>query len=405
MKVVYLAGGVGKRMSPLTKEKFLYRFLGKELILHHIDMARAAGLNDFVIVGNRENVPKLAKVLGDTVDYAIQESPIGMHDAVLSAEKFLRGQDEILIVNPNDVVAPEAYSMIAGSEGSSLLGYHVSEYFPGGYLVVEDGHVHGMVEKPGEGNEPSKLVNIVVHKHGFVDLFLDRLAETSSERDDIYEVALDGMFKDGYPYKAVDYDGPWSPIKYPWHILNVMEHFLGTAQRVVPESTTIAQGAQIIGDVMLGEGVRIFENAVIKGPAYIGDGSIIGNNAMVLNSHIGKKCVVGFGTEIKHSYIEDECWFHHNYVGDSIISSGCSMGYGGVTANFRLDEANVSVSVTGDKVDTGTDKLGVIMAPDVKVGVNACIMPGVRLGEGSRVGPGAIQYYDMDDKGSFYVEY
>ena len=36
-------------------------------------------------------------------------------------------------------------------------------YFPGGYLTLEGGRVTSVVEKPGAGNEPSDLVNLVAH--------------------------------------------------------------------------------------------------------------------------------------------------------------------------------------------------------------------------------------------------
>ena len=45
MKVVFLCGGIGKRMFPLTEDKFLLKFLGKTLLEHQLDMARQAGLS------------------------------------------------------------------------------------------------------------------------------------------------------------------------------------------------------------------------------------------------------------------------------------------------------------------------------------------------------------------------
>jgi len=66
----------------------------------------------------------------------------------------------------------------------------------------------------------------------------------------------------------------------------------------------------------------VLENAVIRGPVYIGANSIIGNNALVRDhSHIGSNSVIGYSTEVKHSYIGDNCWFHSNYIGDSIVDN------------------------------------------------------------------------------------
>jgi bifunctional UDP-N-acetylglucosamine pyrophosphorylase/glucosamine-1-phosphate N-acetyltransferase len=57
-----------------------------------------------------------------------------------------------------------------------------------------------------------------------------------------------------------------------------------------------------------------------------------------------------------------------------------------VLANFRFDERSVKVKVSGETIDTGLDKFGAIMGAGSKTGINASIMPGVRIGPGSFVG-------------------
>ncbi|MFU8796581.1 MAG: hypothetical protein ACNA7X_04725, partial [Dehalococcoidia bacterium] len=168
----------------------------------------------------------------------------------------------------------------------------------------------------------------------------------------------------------------------------VMEHFLDHAGAYVAPSARISERACVEGKVILGENVRVLENAVVRGPAYIGPNSIIGNNALVRDyTHIGSNSVIGYCTEVKHSYIGDNCWFHSNYVGDSIIDDDCSLGAGTVLANFRLDEGNISVKVGDSPVDTGYDKLGAMMGRGCRVGINASLMPGVRVGADCFVGP------------------
>ena len=140
---------------------------------------------------------------------------------------------------------------------------------------------------------------------------------------------------------------------------------------------------------MIEKGVRIFENAVVKGPVYIGENSVIGNSALVRGySHIGRDSVVGFATEVKHSYVGDSCWFHSNYIGDSIISDNCSFGAGTVTANFRFDEGQIG--------ETGLDKFGCIMGEDCKTGINVSLMPGVRIGPNSIIGPHVMVHEDVE---------
>jgi UDP-N-acetylglucosamine diphosphorylase/glucosamine-1-phosphate N-acetyltransferase len=406
VRAVFLCGGSGKRMFPITEDKFLLDFLGKPLLEHQIKTAREAGLSHFVIIGNPENIAKIAQITqripGIKVDLAMQKEPLGIADALKSAEPFLHGQ--VLVINPNDVFSSSAYIKIIteaekATASSYILGYQVQKYFPGGYLQVNSqNELLNIVEKPNPGEEPSKLVNILVHCHNDPEQLLHYVETTQTTKDDIYECALDNMVKEGHKIKVVLYDNFWAPIKYPWHILRVMEYFLDNAQPYIAPSARISEKANVEGKVILSDNVKVLENAVIRGPAYIGANSVIGNNVLVRDySHIGSNAVVGYSTEVKHSYIGDNCWFHSNYVGDSIIDNNCSLGAGTVLANLRLNEGNINIKVGDSLVDTGHDKLGAIVGQGCRIGVNASLMPGVRVGPNAFVGP---HIYLHDDLGA-----
>jgi NDP-sugar pyrophosphorylase family protein len=403
-KAVFLCGGRGKRMFPIAEDKFLLDFLGKPLLEHQIEAACRAGLSHFVVIGNPENIGKIKQIArripGIKVAFALQERSLGIADALKSAERLLGGQ--LLVINPNDVFSSSAYTKIIAAANRTLassyiLGYQVQEYFPGGYLQVNSkNELLHIVEKPNPGEEPSNLVNILIHCHNDSKELLRHIEEVQTTRDDVYECALDNMVKAGHKIKVVPYKDFWAPMKYPWHIFKVMEYFLDNAQPRIASSARISEKATIEGKVILSDNVRVLENAVIRGPAYVGPNSIIGNSVLVRDySHIGANSVVGYSTEVKHSYIGDNCWFHSNYVGDSIIDDSCSLGAGTVLANFRLDESNVKIKVGDTLVDTGYDKLGAIIGRGCRIGVNASLMPGVRVGSDSVVGPQVCLHDDL----------
>jgi len=405
MKVLFLCGGVGKRMLPLREDKLLTKFMGKSLLEYQVEKAGEAGFNEFVVIANPMNIEKLQDIMenipGIRTEFALQEQPLGIADALQKASRLL--SEEVMVVNPNDVFESQAYVGLMKesqrkSAASYMIGYQVREYFPGGYLVVdEENRLKRIVEKPPKGEEPSNLVNILVHLHTDVDKLLRYVAVARSSRDDIYECALDNMVKDGYKIKVVPYSEFWSAIKYPWHILRIVRYFLDRSEPRVSSAARISPRATIEGKVIIEDNVRVLENAVIRGPAYIGANSIIGNNALVRDySHIGADCVVGYSTEVKGSYVGDRCWFHSNYIGDSIIADGCSFGAGTVLANFRFDEGSISVRVDGEVVDTGLDKLGAMIGENSKTGVNASILPGVRVGPNSFVGPHVCLSGDLE---------
>jgi len=397
MKAVLLCGGSGKRMFPITEDKFLLDFLGKPLLEHQITTARNAGLTHFVIIGNPDNTAKIEQVTrripGIEVDLAVQKESLGIADALKSAEPFLRGQ-LLVVINPNDVFSSSACREIiaeaeVGAASSYMLGYEVDKYFPGGYLQVNShDELVRIVEKPNPGEEPSNLVNILIHCHNDPEELLRYIETVRTTRDDVYECALDNMVKAGRKIKVIPYRDFWAPVKYPWHIFKVVEYFLDNAQPYTAPSARISEKATIEGKVILSDNVRVLENAVIRGPVYIGANSVIGNNVLVRDySHIGRNSVIGYSTEVKHSYIGDNCWFHSNYVGDSIIDNDCSLGAGTVLANFRLDEANIRIKVGDSLIDTGYDKLGAIIGRGCRIGVNASLVPGVRVGPDCFVGP------------------
>ena len=405
MKAVFLCGGRGKRMFPIAEDKFLLDFLEKPLLEHQINAACEAGLNHFVIIGNPDNIQRIEQITkripGIEVDLAVQKKSLGIADALKSAEPFLHGQ--FLMINPNDVFSSSAYTKILSeaekrAASSYIVGYQVQKYFPGGYLQVnpQNDLLH-IVEKPNPGEEPSNLVNILIHCHTNSEELLHYIETVQTTRDDVYECALDNMVKGGHKIKVVPYNDFWAPIKYPWHIFKVVEYFLNNAQPYIASSARVSEKATIEGKVILSDNVKVLENAVIRGPAYIGANSIIGNNALVRDySHIGSNSVIGYCTEVKHSYIGDDCWFHSNYIGDSIVDDNCSLGAGTILANFRLDEGNIQIKVGDNLVDTGYDKLGAILGRGCRIGVNANLMPGVRVGPDSFVGPQVCLREDVD---------
>jgi bifunctional UDP-N-acetylglucosamine pyrophosphorylase / glucosamine-1-phosphate N-acetyltransferase len=386
MKAIILAAGIGKRMQPVQKDKCLMKFLGKELILHQIEMLERCGIKEFIIVCNPRSMEKIKKLAGEKVEYVIQREANGMADALLSIKNPPK---EVLIVGISDLIEESAYeNILKKKEGDAIiLGYRVKEYFPGGYLITEGEKVKGVVEKPGEGNEPSNLVNIVVHVHKKFDKLLEYMKNTKSDSDDVYELSMARMMKEGYDFRFVSYDGTWVPIKYPWHILDATKFFLDRIYNKISRSAEISKKVTITGKVFIDDGVKILENAVIRGPCYIGKNSVIGNGTLVCGgSHIGERCVIGFVSEVKHSYLGDNVWLHRNYVGDSIIMDNCNFGAGTAVANWRFDKQPVRVNVGSEKISTGMEKFGCVIGENCKIGINVSIMPGIKIGPNATVG-------------------
>lgn len=410
IKLIILAGGSSSRFAPLT-HKNLYQFAGKSLIQRQLELWGGQGFTDQVLIVNPEIESELAaeakKMTNLDVKVAAQVGD-GQAGAVETALGII-GTDYsggVLVINANDVYeealvsefSARAYELAV--KGHNLLtGYQVDDYFPGGYLELDsNGFVNNVIEKPGAGNEPSDVVKLVVDFFASAGELRDALKGAQSSSDDVYEVALASMMNSGKKFELLRYKGEWKTIKYPWHVLGVMDFYLNQIEeQEIHSSVKIPDSATIGGNVVIESGVKIFPGAVISGPAYIGPGAVIGNNALVRESIIGGGSVVGMNSEVARSYLGKNIWLHMNYLGDSILERNIALGSGAVTANFRLDEAEINVMVKGDKVPTNLTKLGAIIGADVRIGVGAKLMPGVKIGSNSVVGPGVIASEDIAD--------
>jgi len=390
-------------MNPIKDKNFL-NFLGKPLIQHQIERLADVGFDDFVIVGGAYNFNAL-KSLATNLPYTVsvveqKDLTNGMAGAVLAARDIV-DKDSAIVVSGNDIVDKSCFeSAFDLSKNTNLDGFlvakEVTNYFPGGYLNVKNGLVHGIVEKPGAGNEPSNLVNIVIHFFSNFSAFTNIVAAADSHKDDRYEVALDTFINSNNKIGVLPYDGFWQPVKYPWHIMALMEYFLNNVERKT-DGADISSTAVIRGNVYLEDGVKIFDHATVVGPAYIGKNCVVANNALVRNSIVGESSVIGYATEIARSFLGKHVWTHSNYVGDSILGNNVSFGAGTVTGNLRFDEKDISVKVGDEIMNCGRNKFGLITGDNVRSGVNTSFMPGIKIGSNVCVGAGLVIANDIDD--------
>jgi len=396
---VILAGGANRRFWPLT-QKSLLRFGDTTLLDRHLAALRAAGVEDVVVVGNPANEPVLGEVPGIRV--VVQPSPEGMGDAVLRCEPLI-GDRPVLVSQVHDLVDPALFPRLLGRLDHSdadgfVVGVRLAGYFPGGYLSVDGDRALHVVEKPPPGGEPSDLVKIVADVVRRPAALFEALRAVAPNLADQYERGWARLMASGR-VEVVPYDGPWVPIKYPWDVLRAAALLLTNVPRGVTkgEGIFVHPTASVMGDVVLGDGVKLFAGATVAGPAIVGSGTIVGNGALVRDSIVGRGCVVGFATEVARSYLGEGVELHTNYVGDSVLGDDVSFGSGTVTANLRLDERNGVVVVEGQPIDTGMPKLGAMIGSHVRTGINVCLKEGVRIGSNCAIGPGLLLDRDLPD--------
>jgi UDP-N-acetylglucosamine diphosphorylase / glucose-1-phosphate thymidylyltransferase / UDP-N-acetylgalactosamine diphosphorylase / glucosamine-1-phosphate N-acetyltransferase / galactosamine-1-phosphate N-acetyltransferase len=405
MNVILLVAGRSKRFWPL-REKNLFPIRGKSLAEHQVERLRAAGCESILLVAGAHNKSELKDLFPELPLIEQTDLERGMQGALLDALPRC-GSEPVMIVGGNDVVDPSAYAdvrqrMQKGTMDGILLAKKVARYFPGGYLTLDGDRITGIQEKPGEGNEPSDLVNLVVHAHRDASVLLQALQDSVSDRDDAYERALDSLFKT-HRYEAAHYEGGWQAVKYPWHLLELLPVLLKDIrqQRISP-TAHIHPTAAIEGNVIIEDGVKIMPHACVMGPCFIGKGTIVGNNALVRQSSVGEHCVVGYNTEVKASVLNHHVWTHSTYIGDSVVGENVSFGAGSVTGNLRLDEGEIASAVGEEKIGTGLSKFGTIIGDHVRIGIHTGIGPGIKIGSESFIGSSCLVSRDIPEA-SFVV--
>lgn len=388
LTALILAGGIGKRLWPLTTDKALFDFAGRPIIDYIVNDLKVAGITDLIIVANPKNDSRLHQLFPQA-KITVQNQPTGMAEAILTTQSSISGP--ILIVNASDLFYPDIIKSIDPSQ-ICLTALKTPQFLSAGYFKLADNKPNkpvAIIEKPTATNRPSDLVKLVVDYFPDPKILFNQLKQTKSRADDAYEQALNQIITQ-QPVFLHEYQGQFNQLKYPWQVLSMMETILQTRLRPGRASDVSIHPTAVVDDnVVLESGVKIMPHATIAGPSYISANTVIGNNALVRQSMIGKNCVVGYNTEVARSWIGAKCWFHSNYIGDSVLETDVSFGAGALTANFRLDHQPIK--------DTGRTKLGALIGQGVRVGVNTSLMPGIKLGSQTVVGPGLVLNQDLTD--------
>ena len=108
-KGIILAGGLGTRMSPITKSvnKQLLPIYDKPLIYYPLSILMLAGIKDILIIVNKGQVGQFKKVLkngenfGINIQYKEQKNPNGLPEAFIIGEKFINNNSVALILGDN----------------------------------------------------------------------------------------------------------------------------------------------------------------------------------------------------------------------------------------------------------------------------------------------------------------
>ncbi|UCF45062.1 MAG: NTP transferase domain-containing protein [Candidatus Bathyarchaeota archaeon] len=398
MKAVLLAAGEGVRLQPITatRPKHLIKVAGKPILEHCLDALKSCGLTEIAIVTHYMG-EAIRQYFGDgeklslKIAYVKQAAILGTGNALSVVEPYV--DDDFILVYGDLLFVPDIIKNMIHlfeTEKPAAVMAVVPVEKPESYGIVElknERIVKRIIEKPAFGEAPSNLANAGLYM--FSKEIFNKLKQTKASVRGEWELtdALSLLIKDEKTVLATKISkSDWIDIGKPWDLLEANSWALKRMEHKV--YGTVESGAHLIGPVTVAETARIRSGAYVEGPTFIDEDSDIGPNCYIRAcTYIGKNVRIGNACEIKNSIIMD--WTHAghlSYVGDSILCEHCNLGAGTITANYRLDAETVKMTVKDTIVDSGRRKLGAILGDNVKTGINALLMPGVKVGTNSWIG-------------------
>ena len=163
-KGIILAGGLGTRMSPITKSvnKQLLPIYDKPLIYYPLSVLMLAGIKEVLIIVNRGQVSQFKKILkngenfGIKILYKEQKQPNGLPEAFIIGEKFIDKNGVALILGDNFFYAQSLTKTLQNAtklrNGAKVFLHPVSNPKLYGIASIKNKKIISLKEKPTSTN-------------------------------------------------------------------------------------------------------------------------------------------------------------------------------------------------------------------------------------------------------------
>lgn len=172
-KGIVLAGGKATRLYPATAavSKQLLPVYDKPMIYYPLSTLMLAGLREVLVISTPTDLPRFEQLLGDgsrwgmRLEYAVQDEPRGIAQALLVAEPHLQGRPCALVLGDNLFYGQNLVQQMrqANSQklGATVFSYSVAN--PQAYGVLEfdaNGIVVSVEEKPVQPRSKNALTGL-----------------------------------------------------------------------------------------------------------------------------------------------------------------------------------------------------------------------------------------------------
>jgi glucose-1-phosphate thymidylyltransferase len=313
LKGLILSGGKGTRLRPIThtSAKQLVPVANRPVLFYGIEAMAQAGIEEVGIIIAPETGAEIEAAAGDgsrfgvRISYILQDEPLGLAHAVLTAEPFL-GQDAFVMYLGDNLlqggIADLVHAFREHSPDALILLTPVPD--PENYGVAEladapageVGRVVRLVEKPSEPATDLALVGVYMFTAGVHDAA--RAIEPSARGELEITDAIQHLVDDGRRVEPHIVRG-W------WKDTGRLEDMLEANRLILDNIDARVDGelvdSQIDGRVVIEAGARL-ERTTVRGPAIVGAGSRLSDCYIGPYTAIGERCTIR-SAEVEHSIL------------------------------------------------------------------------------------------------------
>jgi len=418
--IVILAAGQGTRMCS-DMPKVLHGIAGKPMVQHVLDQAKMLdNRRVHIVIGHGGDRVKEA-LAGQDVNFIVQQEQLGTGHAVAQALPYLTQGSQVLVLYGDVPLTPSVIfkNLLAQVNDQQMALLTVNLVNPNGYgRIVRDGAglVTAIVEQKDANDEQLKIQEI---NTGIMALTQPQLAEwlpkLSSEnaQGEYYLTDVIAMAsKSGVAVKTAqpDFEQEVQGVNNRQQQAELERWYQRQlAEQLMIEGASLADPARIDirGSLTVGRDCFIDINTLFEGDVVLGDGVQIGPNCVIKNSTLGANTQVDANSVIDGASIAESCSIgpfarirpaselkagakvgnfvetkksvigvgakvnHLTYIGDANIGAKVNIGAGTITCNY--DGVNKFKTEIGDGAFIGSNSS--LVAP-VSIGANAVVGAG-----------------------------
>ena len=182
IKGIILAGGLGTRLSPLTKitNKHLLPIYDQPMIFHPLKRLVEAGITDILIVTGGQHAGEFLRLLGDgsqfglkRINYTYQEGEGGIAQALGLARHFADGKRMVVILGDNifeKSLKPYVDRFRKQKKGARVLLKKVHDPQRFGVADLNGAHIAGIEEKPAKPRSKLAVTGVYMYDENVFEI-------------------------------------------------------------------------------------------------------------------------------------------------------------------------------------------------------------------------------------------